>query len=254
MNVVCQAQVPKPHGQYAQVSARATRDPVVSVCIPTYNRMAMLKNAVDSALAQTFGDFEVIVSDNASSDGTEALMRSYRDERIRYVRQACNIGAVRNFNRCLAMARGRYITIVNDDDVMLPDNLRLKVGALDGSPMVGFVYSGYHLVDEHLHRVPCHPNFIQAVDGDAIERGHDFLEHSLLFGCHVAMSSVMIRRDCVERVGGFNESLNYASDYDYWRRLSLHYDVMVLAAPLVQYRIHPTNDTCQFTTMLNGCL
>jgi len=85
MNVIFQAQVPKAHGQ--DVSARGILEPIVSVCIPTYNRAAMLKNAMDSVLAQTFGDFELIVSDNASSDGTEALVRSYRDERIRYVKQ-----------------------------------------------------------------------------------------------------------------------------------------------------------------------
>ena len=252
MNVIFQAQVPKAHGQ--DVSARGILEPIVSVCIPTYNRAAMLKNAMDSVLAQTFGDFELIVSDNASSDGTEALVRSYRDERIRYVKHERNMGAVSNFNRCMAMCRGRYITVVNDDDVMLAENLLLKVQALNEHPNVGFVYSGYELVDASLRPVPCHPNFIQAATRDAVERGHDFLEHSLLFGCHVAMSSVVIRRDCIERIGGFNESLDYASDYDYWMRLSFLYDVMVLAVPLVQYRIHPTNDTGKFTTMLNGRL
>ena len=127
--------------------------PAVSVIVPVRNRRALLRRLLDALAAQTFGDFELIVSDNASSDGTEALVRSYRDERIRYVKHERNMGAVSNFNRCMAMSRGRYVTVVNDDDVMLAENLLLKVHALNEHPNVGFVYSGYQVVDASLRPV-----------------------------------------------------------------------------------------------------
>ncbi|TLY35205.1 MAG: glycosyltransferase family 2 protein, partial [Nitrospirae bacterium] len=104
--------------------------PTMSVCIPTRNRMEMLREAIESVLVQTFDDFELIISDNASTDRTEDVVGAFHDGRIRYVKLERDVGAIGNFNHCLGMARGRYVCILNDDDWMLPENLLQKARAL----------------------------------------------------------------------------------------------------------------------------
>ena len=87
-----------------------SREPLVSVCIPTYNRAGLLRESIASVLAQTFGDFELIISDNASEDATESVVRSFGDDRIKYPRNAKNLGHRENMNCCLMLSKGRYIT------------------------------------------------------------------------------------------------------------------------------------------------
>lgn len=226
--------------------------PTMSVCIPTRNRMEMLREAIESVLVQTFDDFELIISDNASTDRTEDVVGAFHDGRIRYVKLERDVGAIGNFNHCLGMARGRYVCILNDDDWMLPENLLQKARALDRHAGVGFVYSHYHLVDDRRRRIMFHPNFRQPERHSAIERGHDFVERSLLSGFALIMSSVVLRRECVETVGRFHEHLLYTADYEYWMRIALRYDVMLLAVPLVQYRLHRASETTRYTTFRDG--
>ena len=140
----------------------------MSVCIPTRNRMEMLREAIESVLVQTFDDFELIISDNASTDRTEDVVGAFHDGRIRYVKLERDVGAIGNFNHCLGMARGRYVCILNDDDWMLPENLLQKARALDRHAGVGFVYSHYHLVDDRRRRIMFHPNFSQPERHSAI--------------------------------------------------------------------------------------
>src|SRR4051812_49422897 len=121
-----------------------TSQPAVTVAIPTFNRAALLREAIASVLSQTFGDFEVIVSDNASVDQTADMVASFADKRLRYHRNTTNLGLVGNLNRCLSLARGTYITVIHDDDRMLPTNLERKVAALQRNPRLGFVHSRYH--------------------------------------------------------------------------------------------------------------
>ncbi|HEX2037869.1 MAG TPA: glycosyltransferase family 2 protein, partial [Chloroflexota bacterium] len=87
----------------------------MSVCISTYNRSRYLRRAIESVLGQTFGDFELIVSDDRSPDDTAEVVAQYRDPRLRYHRNAENLGLVGNYNRCLELARGQYIGIFDDD-------------------------------------------------------------------------------------------------------------------------------------------
>ena len=89
----------------------------VTVAIPTYNRAHYLPEAIESVLAQTFQDFELLILDNASTDNTPELVKSFKDERIRYVRNQTNIGMFGNCNKALELARGEYVIIFHDDDI-----------------------------------------------------------------------------------------------------------------------------------------
>lgn len=94
-------------------------DPKVSVCLLTYNRAKYLKQAIQSVLDQEFTDFELIIADNASTDETERVVRGFSDERLIYHRHPTNIGGIRNWNYAVRQARGKYVTVFHDDDLLL---------------------------------------------------------------------------------------------------------------------------------------
>ncbi len=123
--------------------------PRVSVCMPVYNGEAFVAQALDSMLAQTFGDYELLISDNASTDATAEICRGYaaRDARIRYQRNDVNVGPNRNFNLLVQRARGRYFKLANADDLCAPDLLRQCVAVLDCKPDVILCYARTRLID-----------------------------------------------------------------------------------------------------------
>jgi glycosyltransferase involved in cell wall biosynthesis len=222
--------------------------PIVSVCLPTYNRAKMLREALASVLSQTLRDLEIIVSDNASVDDTELVVRSFGDPRIVYVKNARNVGAVPNINRCYAMARGEFIALCPDDDLMLPDNLARKVEVLRSHMRVGLVHSRFHVIDENGNVIRANTNKGHGPerDADAVEPGGVFLRRMLEGVCEVNPVSAVFRRECWEKLGGLDESLKYVDDYEYWMRIAVYYDVAYLAAPLVMWRAHAQTLTSQF--------
>ena len=94
--------------------------PLVSICIPTYNRAGMIGKAIESALGQTYRNIEVIVVDNASTDNTGVVVAGYSDQRFRYVKNDRNLGLFGNFNRCIELAKGKYLHILHSDDYIDP--------------------------------------------------------------------------------------------------------------------------------------
>lgn len=217
-----------------------TISPTVSVLIPTYNRASLLKQAIDSVLTQTFGDFEVIISDNASTDGTQALVKSYSDRRIVYLRNSRNIGWHGNMNRCLMSARGSYLTFLPDDDLMMPENLERKVDILRRYPRVGLVHSRFHMVDGEGRLLRENTNWGHGPerDSDAVEPGHAFLRRMLTGFCEVNLPTAMFRKAAYDRLGGFTDTLSHADDFEYWMRIAVFFDVAYLASPLILWRWH----------------
>jgi glycosyltransferase involved in cell wall biosynthesis len=121
--------------------------PLVTIGITTYNRADYLKQALQSATAQTYPNLEVIVSDNCSTDTTGAVIEGFADPRIRYVRQAVNIGPQNNYNFCLSQARGAYFLLLHDDDLIDPDFIDVCVDAVNGNTTVGIIRTGTRLID-----------------------------------------------------------------------------------------------------------
>ncbi len=127
-----------------------TPTPRVSIGLPVYNGEAFLAEALDSLLAQTYRDFEIVISDNASTDATESICRerAARDARVRYVRSETNVGAMRNFNRVFELSRGEYFKWAAHDDVHDPEYLERCVAVLDAERDVVLVHTAYREVDE----------------------------------------------------------------------------------------------------------
>ena len=124
--------------------------PMVSVGMPVYNGARFLREALDGIVGQTFTDFELIISDNGSTDNTGEICREYanRDRRIRYHCNETNLGAARNFNRVVDLAKGRYFRWAPADDVFAPDSLRLCVAALEQNPALVLCYPKTTLIDD----------------------------------------------------------------------------------------------------------
>src|SRR5262245_14501161 len=120
----------------------------VSVCIPTYNGAKFVAEAVQSVLVQSSTDFELLVVDDGSTDGTLDIVRSFTDSRIQIHQNEKRLGIPKNWNHCLALARGEYICLFHQDDVMLPENLQRKVQVLAADPIVGLVHSAVEIVTE----------------------------------------------------------------------------------------------------------
>jgi glycosyltransferase involved in cell wall biosynthesis len=126
-------------------------NPVVSIGLPVCNGENYLACAVESILDQSFTEFELIISDNASTDATPDICRRYvaRDARVRYVRNQRNIGAAANFNRALAQAAGRYCKWMAHDDVLAPDFLATSIAMLQAQPDAVLCYSAAEIIDRH---------------------------------------------------------------------------------------------------------
>lgn len=151
--------------------------PLVSVGLPVYNGERFIREAIESILAQTFADFELIVCDNASTDGTEAIVREYaaRDPRIRYERGTINRGAAFNYNRVTELSRGKYIRHAAHDDVLAPTNLERCVGVLEDDPGIALAYPQMCRIDEHGEPIDVHRGTLVLDDRNPVARWKKFL-------------------------------------------------------------------------------
>jgi glycosyltransferase involved in cell wall biosynthesis len=207
------------------------QNPTVSVVIPTYNRVQSLQEAIQSVLDQTYQDFEVIVVDDGSTDGTNEMVKKMADPsgHIRYIHQGNQgVSAARNYG--IQEARGKYIAFLDSDDLFLPNKLEYQVGYLDNNSSVGLVHSSFINVDVHNNEIGITKARLQ---------GHVYKK--CLFGCAMMPSMVMIRSGVFEKVGRFDEELRIGEDTDLWIRIARHFKIGAISAPLVKYRVHQGN-------------
>lgn len=204
----------------------------VSVVIPTYNRARYIGQAVSSVLNQTWRDVEVIVVDDGSTDETAEVLAA--DSRVRYLYQA-HRGVAAALNCGWRVAQGEYIGIIGSDDVWRPTLLEELVPLLAREPNVGLAYARAQGIDEHGR--PLTP-----IQG-APEKFPGRTLASLLYGDFVCPIAVLLRRSCLERVGGFDESLSANEDWDLWIRLASFCRFAFCDKILAYYRYHRENLT-----------
>lgn len=227
-------------------------NPTVSVIMPTYNRSGLLKLAVESVLMQDFTDYEIIITDNCSTDDTAEIIAKLSDKRIRYFLNPVNIGLTRNYNRALSLANGKYIAVFSDDDVMLPGNLTAKVSILDQYPSVGLVQSNTKEIDgqgavtndEHSqgwnNRIWSEMTSKPLMTG---KRAYDILYDEWNF---VSMPTVMVRKRILDDAKiEFNNQLTFILDWDMWLNIARLSDFYFIEKPLVQIRTHGMNLTAK---------
>ncbi len=217
----------------------------VTVAIPTYNRAGLLKVCIESVLAQDYPDLRVVVLDNASSDDTEALVRSFaeRDERVTYIRHETNIGILRNWNRALEVNSSPYLSILPDDDVMLPSFIRESVQALDQHPGSGFSLTLASFID--INGIPLDLKQDPGDMPDGVIDGLDYIDLCLAWrGCSIYPASVVMRSAALAVVGPFDSPHAWHTmDTNLSLRLAARFDIVFLRRELVQTRIHPGQES-----------
>lgn len=180
---------------------KKNRRPLLSVGLPVYNGERYVKEALDSILAQTFTDYELIISDNASSDGTQDICRSYeaRDRRITYFRNKDNLGAARNFNNVLSLSRGKYFKWIANDDLYEPGCLEKCISVLERDSSFAASYPKTRRIDELGNDLGRYELELDASSEDPAERFSELiLKNHACFQIFAVM-----RRDILDRTGRF---------------------------------------------------
>ena len=204
--------------------------PQVTVAITTFNRVRYLERAIRSVLGQEFADFELLVLDNSSTDGTDALVRSLRNRRIRYVRHApCTISRSRNIG--VQEAAGELLAFLDDDDEWLPQKLRRQVGVFQrADARLGLVYGGFVRFDDRGRQFGTH---LPALEGRVLL---PLLWQKDAFTG--SASNPVLRTSIVRRLGGYDESVPTSEDWELYLRLAEQYDVKYVSDVLLRIRQH----------------
>jgi glycosyltransferase involved in cell wall biosynthesis len=207
--------------------------PAVSVVIPTRNRARMLETAVRSALDQTFRDLEVLVVDDASEDETPLAVSQFEDTRLRYIRGNSPVGGAAARNIAIQNARGEYLAFLDDDDEWFPSKLDRQMDVFRTSSVApGVVYASYLIVDRNSGDI-----LAQRIASKRGDLSRELLTRNYLGGS----SCVVTRRELLEKVGLFDESLPSFHDYDLWIRLSPHTQFDFVEEPMLKYYLHGRN-------------
>jgi glycosyltransferase involved in cell wall biosynthesis len=194
----------------------------VSVIIPTYNRLPMLKEAVESVLAQEFEDLELVVVDDGSTDGTAEEISRYGG-RVKLLRRAENRGVSAARNKGILHSRGKYVAFLDSDDLWVKGKLKLQAAFLDDNP----------------HYPLCYTDEIWVRRG---KRVNPRLKHAKYSGwifekclplCTISPSSAMMRRTLFSKVGLFDEALPVCEDYDFWLRVSARFPIFFINRKLI---------------------
>lgn len=214
--------------------------PVLTVHLASYNHERYLREGLDSILGQTFEDFELIVIDDASSDGSWDLIRSVDDPRLKPFRHERNRGQYASINRALKIAQGEFFTSVGSDDVLDRRKFERQIGYFREHPQTALVATHVHQIDAAGNRVP----------GGSYEQWHNVMNEdfnqaaSWIWRNAFCHSSVMVSKEWQDRIGPAREDFVYTGDWNWWIRfLAAGAPMKLLEEPLTRYRAHPDTMT-----------
>lgn len=201
--------------------------PAITVLMTVYNGRKLLPEAIESILAQTHRDFELLIINDGSTDDSLALLRTYADPRIRIIDQQPNRGIHHTLNRGLREARGRYVAIMDQDDIAVPHRLERLYARMEAQPDLALCGSAIETFGDH----PVKP-WVRYFEPDA-------LKVALLFENPICHPSVMLRRSILTDNGLQYPDVPYAEEYSLWVTLSLLKPIANHPEPLLRYRSHP---------------
>ncbi|WP_052359154.1 glycosyltransferase [Methanomicrobium mobile] len=205
--------------------------PLVSVVIPVYNGSNYVREAIDSALAQTYKNIEILVIDDGSTDNTWDILQSYGDKIRKYHKQ--NGGVSTALNMGIKNMRGEWFAWLSHDDLWLPENIEKKIEFLNAHPNYRMCYGEIdHINSEHKILK------IYNTTGRWYPKGK-MLRQMLRSGYIVDGLTTIINKECFEKIGVFNENLRYCQDYEFWYRLAQVYDLGFCKGKYSQSRVHP---------------
>ena len=221
----------------------------MSILLTCYNHVRYLPACVEGVRSQTFQDFEVIALDDGSTDGTrEWLADNFgavsdesdpsraSDKRFKLVFNEKNLGTYGTLNVGLAQAKGEFIAVLNDDDFWAPTKLERQIELFEKNPKVGLVHTDGAFIDgsgEKIEGSPLGFEFPKTETGDVLL--------ALMYANKIIASAALVRRECFERLGDFNEAYFGSGDWEMWYRIAEEYDIGYVDKPLTFYRVHGEN-------------
>jgi glycosyltransferase involved in cell wall biosynthesis len=228
--------------------------PTVSFVVPCYRLAHLLSDCISSILSQSYRDFEVLVMDDCSPDNTAEVSRSFRDPRVKHIRNEQNLGPLRNYNKGIALSRGKYVWLISADDYLRrPYVVERYVEVMEAHPRVGYTFCpGVGVRGGKEGRIWRGSEYGRH---DCIIKGHVFLK-TLLKGNQVLAPSAMVRRQCYDTVSmfpldvvwaGLPIDLVWGGDWYLWCVFALFFDVAYFAEPMVVYREHELSMTNTIT-------
>jgi len=225
------------HFYHGSVSKPELKSPIISVLIPSYNCVRYIADAIESVLEQQFQDFELIIIDDASSDGSRAVIEKYAalDDRIAFRANPTNLGAVRNWNLCLAQAKGEYVKLLCCDDTLLtPQSLGKMIALLEAHPTAVMAASARKIIDEQSRVV----EVCNALGTLGLKNGRAVVVSLLENNGNLIgePSSVIFRRQ--NAVRGFDERYRQLVDLEMWIHLLEQGDLVYTPEPLCSFRKH----------------
>ncbi len=212
--------------------------PLVSIIMPVYNGQLYLRESIESILNQTFGDFEFIIIDDGSDDNTPKILDTYKDKRIKRLRNDINQGVAKTLNRCLEVAQGEFIARMDADDISLPLRFLRQIMYLNEHPEVGVLGSSAQLIDEA-------GNFICVLP---VPVTNTLISWKFLFNNCLIHTSVVFRRILLKKVGVYSENCKHGEDYDLWVKMSFITKIANLKEVLVCSRKHNNAVSSKFFT------
>jgi glycosyltransferase involved in cell wall biosynthesis len=221
--------------------------PRVSVVIPSYNHGRYIVRSLESVLAQSYQDFEIVVVDDGSSDDSVEKIRSVDDRRVTLEAFPENRGACVALNAAIRRARGEFIAVLNSDDFFLPGKLERQVGFLDAHREIGAVFARPSIVDQRGAAVEGHPMgaaFRRVTNVSRFEWLRRLFSDNML--CH---PTLMVRRSCYDKIGLYNPRLAQLPDLEMWIRLCRHFEIHVLDEELTAFRVLDDNRNASAATI-----
>jgi glycosyltransferase involved in cell wall biosynthesis len=208
---------------------------MVSVILTTYNRAHLVTESIYSVLAQTYSNLELIIADDGSNDGTEELIRSIPDPRIRYFNMphTGKTAILKNF--CIRQAKGDYIAFIDSDDWWYENKLEKQLKLLSQQPDIGFSITDAVTFKENIvlsHRTYSRSQHIECANIFNRMKENRFVVYN---------PTLVMRRECLDKTGWFDEQMSYCSDYHFNMRLAYHYNAGIIYESLLWRRMHDAN-------------
>lgn len=230
---------------------------LVSVIMPTYNRAALIGDAIQSVLDQTYDRLDLLLIDDGSTDNTENIISQFNDPRLKYVRQE-NKGAAAARNHGLALRTGAYVAFIDSDDIWFPEKLELEIEVMKTLPEVGVVCSDFSSIDEAGNSERSHLRSYFSVLNDYGLRYEDVFNNilakelarldkaekvywgdiyeTMLFGNIILTSTSLFRKEVFDKVGYFDTKYVTLEDYDFFLKVAKIFPVALIDKPLIRYR------------------
>lgn len=207
-----------------------TDEPLVSICIPTYNRAGMIGSAIESALGQSYRNVEVIVVDNASTDSTEEVVRKFKDNRLHFHRNSTNLGLFGNFNKCVELASGEFIHILHSDDYIDSDFTITCIRFFLDHPHVDLTFTSVTIQAGNKE------TDLSFSDKNEIFIAPEGFRRILTNRSFIICPSVMMKRSVYERQGNYSLEFPYSSDLNQWLKITRVHDIGFVRNARVYYR------------------